>query len=225
MGNFLKSSPFLSDFLLPVIVQQEPAEPSRAGSVRLPRREPRIDRRIPFGYDEFRRHVVAEHAARVCVGFVPFPASHPCLDPQDFRNARVIDVAVETVRAAGVVGHASRETVFVIEEADVAVEIFHLFEQFRVRIHESELDEIRTAVRVEAVAVAFLKRHAEDVRHVVRPLSRVFRFEFLHHPVPVIKVGVQDQYGRSGKVPELLEIYGLTAKNIYEKAKLAISKK
>ena len=46
-----------------------------------------------------------------------------------------------------------------------------------------------------------------------------------NYPVPVIKVGVNDQYGRSGKVPELLEIYGLTAKNIYEKAKLAISKK
>ena len=44
-------------------------------------------------------------------------------------------------------------------------------------------------------------------------------------PVPVLKVGVQDQYGRSGKVPELLEIYGLTSKNIYEKAKIAISKK
>ena len=46
-----------------------------------------------------------------------------------------------------------------------------------------------------------------------------------NHPVPVQKVGVQDQYGRSGKVPELLEIYGLSSKNIYEKAKLAISKK
>ena len=46
-----------------------------------------------------------------------------------------------------------------------------------------------------------------------------------NHPVPVIKVGVNDEFGRSGKVPELLEIYGLTAKNIYEKAKLAISKK
>ena len=44
-------------------------------------------------------------------------------------------------------------------------------------------------------------------------------------PVPVLRVGVEDQYGRSGKVPELLEIYGLTAKNIYEKAKLAVSKK
>ena len=44
-------------------------------------------------------------------------------------------------------------------------------------------------------------------------------------PVPVLKVGVEDSFGRSGKVPELLEIYGLTAKNIYEKAKLAVSRK
>ena len=45
------------------------------------------------------------------------------------------------------------------------------------------------------------------------------------YPVPVFKVGVEDKFGRSGKVPELLEIYGLTAKNIYEKAKLAIAAK
>ena len=44
-------------------------------------------------------------------------------------------------------------------------------------------------------------------------------------PVPVIKVGVQDSFGKSGKVPELLEIYGLTAKNIAESAKQDISKK
>ena len=44
-------------------------------------------------------------------------------------------------------------------------------------------------------------------------------------PVPVMRVGVNDMYGRSGKVPELLEIYGLTAQNIYENAKKAIAKK
>ena len=44
-------------------------------------------------------------------------------------------------------------------------------------------------------------------------------------PVPVVRVGVEDTYGRSGQVPELLEIYGLTSKNIAEKAKLAISLK
>ena len=44
-------------------------------------------------------------------------------------------------------------------------------------------------------------------------------------PVPVLRVGVEDSYGRSGKVPELLEIYGLTSKNIADKAKLALSLK
>ncbi len=41
-------------------------------------------------------------------------------------------------------------------------------------------------------------------------------------PVPVVRVGVEDQYGHSGSVPALLEMYGLTAKNIAEKAKKAI---
>ncbi|MBR6682561.1 MAG: transketolase family protein, partial [Clostridia bacterium] len=40
-------------------------------------------------------------------------------------------------------------------------------------------------------------------------------------PVPVTRVGVQDKFGRSGKVPPLLEMYGLTAKDIAEKAKAA----
>ena len=44
-------------------------------------------------------------------------------------------------------------------------------------------------------------------------------------PVPVLRVGVEDKYGRSGKVPELLEIYGLTAANIAKKAKAAIALK
>ena len=45
------------------------------------------------------------------------------------------------------------------------------------------------------------------------------------HPVPVKRVGVEDQFGRSGKVPPLLEMYGLTAKNIVAKAKEAIAAK
>ena len=44
-------------------------------------------------------------------------------------------------------------------------------------------------------------------------------------PVPVLRVGVEDTYGRSGKVPELLEIYGLTSQNIANKARLALSLK
>ena len=44
-------------------------------------------------------------------------------------------------------------------------------------------------------------------------------------PVPVLRVGIEDTYGRSGTVPALLEAYGLTAKAICEKAKAAIALK
>ncbi|MBR5144586.1 MAG: transketolase family protein [Clostridia bacterium] len=45
------------------------------------------------------------------------------------------------------------------------------------------------------------------------------------YPVPVLRVGVEDSFGRSGQVPELLEIYGLTAENIANKARRAIAMK
>lgn len=44
-------------------------------------------------------------------------------------------------------------------------------------------------------------------------------------PTPVVRVGVEDTFGRSGKVPPLLEYYGLTAENIVSKALCAISLK
>lgn len=44
-------------------------------------------------------------------------------------------------------------------------------------------------------------------------------------PVPVERVGLNDVFGQSGKPLELLEEYGLTAVNIGEKAKKAISRK
>ena len=44
-------------------------------------------------------------------------------------------------------------------------------------------------------------------------------------PVPVVKHGVNDEFGRSGPAKELIEYYGLTAKGIVEKAKIAVSLK
>lgn len=44
-------------------------------------------------------------------------------------------------------------------------------------------------------------------------------------PVPVIKLGVNDVFGKSGPAVELLHIYGLDAQNIVEKAKQAVSMK
>ena len=44
-------------------------------------------------------------------------------------------------------------------------------------------------------------------------------------PVPVLRVGVEDSIGRSGTVPALLELYGLTPENIAAKAKVAVAMK
>ena len=44
-------------------------------------------------------------------------------------------------------------------------------------------------------------------------------------PVPVVRVGVRDTFGRSGKVPPLLEMYGLTADEIVSAAKKALELK
>ena len=44
-------------------------------------------------------------------------------------------------------------------------------------------------------------------------------------PVPVERVGVRDLFGRSGKVPQLLELYGLTSAEIVKRAKAAIDRK
>lgn len=45
------------------------------------------------------------------------------------------------------------------------------------------------------------------------------------YPVPVIRHGVNDEFGRSGKAEEVLSLYGLTAEVMAEKAKAAIAMK
>lgn len=45
------------------------------------------------------------------------------------------------------------------------------------------------------------------------------------YPTTVLRVGTNDVFGRSGKVPPLLEMYGLTASNIVAKAKEAVALK
>ena len=44
-------------------------------------------------------------------------------------------------------------------------------------------------------------------------------------PVPVVRLGIEDKFGHSGKVPPLMEMYGITVENLVAKAKLAVSMK
>ena len=44
-------------------------------------------------------------------------------------------------------------------------------------------------------------------------------------PVPVLRLGVEDTFGKSGPAVELLKIFGLDAKHIAEKARAAVKLK
>ena len=46
-----------------------------------------------------------------------------------------------------------------------------------------------------------------------------------NYPVPVVRHGVNDEFGRSGKAPLVLEAYGITPEGIVKKAKKAIALK
>ena len=46
-----------------------------------------------------------------------------------------------------------------------------------------------------------------------------------HCPVPVVRHGVNDEFGRSGKAGEVLAAYGLTADGICAKIREALAKK
>ena len=43
-----------------------------------------------------------------------------------------------------------------------------------------------------------------------------------NYPVPVIRIGVNDEYGHSGPATELLKEYGLCAENIVKRVKKAL---
>ncbi|MCQ1531458.1 transketolase family protein [Lutispora saccharofermentans] len=45
------------------------------------------------------------------------------------------------------------------------------------------------------------------------------------YPVPVVRVGIKDVFGQSGKPMELVELYGISAKDIAAAARQAIAKK
>ncbi len=47
----------------------------------------------------------------------------------------------------------------------------------------------------------------------------------IDHPVPVLKVGTMDTFGRSGNADALLKLYGLTPEHIVEKVRLAVSRR
>lgn len=80
--------------------------------------------------------------------------------------------------------------------------------------------------QVKPLDVSFLLRFAKDVRAIVTVEehqvagglgSAVAEYLSEHHPIRIGRIGLQDRFGQSGKVSELYEEYGLSAKHIAQK--------
>lgn len=66
---------------------------------------------------------------------------------------------------------------------------------------------------------------AEEAQTAAGMGSSICEFLAEHHPIPIERIGIQDQFGQSGTPDELLTHYGLRAANIVRAAKKVIKKK
>ncbi len=84
---------------------------------------------------------------------------------------------------------------------------------------------------VKPLDTSFLLRFVKNVQSLVTVEehqvagglgSAVAEFLSEHHPMKIVRVGIEDRFGQSGKMKDLYEEYGLTAKHIVEKVKSVI---
>jgi transketolase len=82
--------------------------------------------------------------------------------------------------------------------------------------------------QIKPLDVGYLLRVAHDVRAIVTVEehqitgglgSAVAEYLSEHYPIRIGRVGVEDRFGQSGKVQELYEEYGLSAKYIAKKVR------
>ncbi|MDB5260152.1 MAG: Transketolase [Candidatus Nomurabacteria bacterium] len=85
--------------------------------------------------------------------------------------------------------------------------------------------------QVKPLDTAFLLRFAKDIKGIVTVEehqttgglgSAIADFYAENHPMRVVRVGIEDRFGQSGKPSELYEEYGLTAKHIAEKIRSVV---
>ena len=85
--------------------------------------------------------------------------------------------------------------------------------------------------QVKPLDTNFLLRFAKDMRAIITVEehqvggglgSSVTEFLSEHHPITIARIGVEDRFGQSGKLQELYEEYGLTAKHIAEKIRMTV---
>ena len=113
-----------------------------------------------------------------------------------------------------------------VHEADVAARI--LSEQHQIEatvINMASIKPIDSTLIIEMAKKTGAIVTAEEHSTIGGLGSAVSEVVCETQPVPVMRVGVEDRFGQSGKSEDLLEYYGLTAQGIVKKALQAIQLK
>ena len=131
------------------------------------------------------------------------------------KGVQMVDGSDVTIVATGLMVHMAIDAAKVLAERGISARV--------INIHTIKpIDrEIILKAAAETGAIVTAEEHS-----IIGGLgSAVSEVVCEGCPVPVVRVGVEDKYGRSGKVPPLLQMYGLTTENIVAKAEAAIALK
>ena len=118
-----------------------------------------------------------------------------------------------TIIATGIMVDAALEASEVLKEEGINARVINIH---TIKPIDSELI-IKAAKETGAIVTA-------EEHNIIGGLgSAVSEVVTENYPVPVLKVGVKDTFGESGKPNQLLEKYGLTSKDIIEISKKALN--
>lgn len=120
-----------------------------------------------------------------------------------------------TIIATGIMVEAALEAYNILAEEGIKVKVINIH-----TIKPIDQEIIVNAARETGVIVT-----AEEHNIIGGLGSAVAEVVTENYPVPVLKVGVKDTFGESGKPAELLEKYGLTANEIVKAVKRGIELK
>lgn len=131
------------------------------------------------------------------------------------KGVTVKDGSDVTIVATGMMVHAAVEAAALLQKDGIAARVIDIH-----TIKPLDGDLLQKAAR-ETGAIVTAEEHS-----VLGGLGGAVA-ELLAEtcPVPVLRLGVQDKFGKSGKPEALLTLYGLTAEAIAEKAKAAMAMK
>lgn len=120
-----------------------------------------------------------------------------------------------TIVATGIMVEAALEAYNILAEVGIKVRV--------VNIHT--LKPIDKEAIIKAARETNLIVTAEEHNIIGGLGSAVCEVTSENHPVPVVRVGVKDTFGESGKPGELLKAYGLTAEDIVKAVKRGLELK